>query len=304
MRKLCLSFALILGTFSPALAQLSVEVRLEQDQFLAGEQIVAAVRITNRSGQTIRLGADEDWLAISVEGLDGKLLPRFSDPPVAGEFELETSKVGTKRVNLSPYFPLTEAGRYTITATVKVKEWGAERASRPKAFNIIHGSSLWEQDFGVPKRPGDTNAAPEIRRYSLLKAAYLKGQLRLYFRLSDVSGSRIFRVYPIGVFPSFSRPDIQIDQESNLHVLYLNGAHTFSYTVFNPDGALLIRQTHDYTETRPTLKFAVDSKVIVSGGVRRVTASDLPPPPKEELSPADTGTNAAPTSEEAKSPPS
>jgi hypothetical protein len=127
MHKLCLSFALVFGTLSSALAQLSVEVRLEQDQFLAGEQIVAAVRITNRSGQTIRLGADEDWLAISVEGLDGKLLPRFSDPPVAGEFELETSKIATKRVNLSPYFPLTEAGRYNITATVKVKEWGIER---------------------------------------------------------------------------------------------------------------------------------------------------------------------------------
>ena len=100
MHKLCLSLALVFGTLSSALAQLSVEVRLEQDQFLAGEQVVAAVRITNRSGQTIRLGADEDWLAISVEGLDGKLLPSFSDPPVAGEFELETSKVGTKRVNL------------------------------------------------------------------------------------------------------------------------------------------------------------------------------------------------------------
>jgi hypothetical protein len=302
MRKLCLSLALVLGTLSPALAQLSVEVRLEQDQFLAGEQIVVAVRITNRSGQTIRLGADEGWLSISVEGLDGKLLPRFSDPPVVGEFELETSKVGTKRVNLSPYFPLTQAGRYTVTATVKVKEWGAERSSLPKSFNVIQGSSLWEQEFGVPKKPGDTNAAPEIRRYSLHKAAYLKGQLRLYFRLADASGGRIFRVYPIGVFPSFSRPEVQIDQESNLHVLYLNGPHSFSYTEFSPDGELLIRQTYDFAETRPSLKFGLDSKVIVSGGVRRVTSSDLPPPPKEEENPADSGTNAVPASEEAKSP--
>jgi hypothetical protein len=263
---------------------------------------VAAVRITNRSGQTIRLGTAEDWLAISVEGMDGKLLPRFSDPPVVGEFELETSKIATKRVNLSPYFPLTQAGRYTITASVKVDAWGVERASQPKAFNVIQGSSLWEQEFGVPKKPGDTNAVPEIRRYSLHKAAYLKGQLRLYFRLSDASGGRVFRVYPIGVFPSFSRPDVQIDQESNLHVLYLNGPHTFSYTVFNPDGELLIRQTHDYTETRPTLKLGRDSKIIIKGGVRRVTASDLPPPPKEEESPAATGTNSVPTTEEAKSP--
>lgn len=294
--------ALMVATLSPAFAQLNVEVRLEQDQFLSGEQVVAAVRITNRSGQTIRLGTDEDWLSIVVEGVDGKQLPRFADPPVVGEFELETSKIGTKRVNLTPYFPVTQPGRYTITASVRVNAWGVERASLPKHFNVIQGTSLWEQEFGVPKKAGDTNAVPEIRRYSLHKANYLKGQLRLYFRLVDASGSRVFRVYPIGQFLSFSRPEAQIDQESNLHVLYLNGPHSFSYTVFNPDGELLIRQTYDHTETRPTLKFEFDSKVVVSGGVRRVTASDRPAPPKEEESPAVSGTNAVPTAEAAKSP--
>lgn len=310
MRKLYWSLALMLATLSPALAQLNVEVRLEQDQFLAGEEVVAAVRITNRSGQTIRLGSDEDWLAIAVEGVDGKPLPRLSDPPVVGEFELETSKVGTKRVNLSPYFSLTQPGRYTITASVKVNAWGVERASQPKSFNVIQGSSLWEQEFGVPKKPGDTNSVPEIRCYTLHKANYLKGQLRLYFRLVDASGSRIFRVQPIGIFLSFSRPEAQVDQESNLHVLYLNGPHSFSYTVFNPDGDLLIRQTHDYTDTRPTLKIDRDSKIVVVGGERRVTAADVPPPPKEEIPAAAStndvsaaaSTNAVPATEPGKSP--
>lgn len=302
MRKLFWSLVLMVATLSPALAQLNVEVRLEQDQFLSGEQISAAVRITNRSGQTIRLGAEEDWLTIAVEGMDGKALPRFADPPVVGEFELETSKIGTKRVRLSPYFPMTQPGRYTITASVKVSAWGVERFSQPKHINVIQGTSLWEQEFGVPKKPGDTNALPEIRRYSLHKANYLKGQLRLYFRLVDAAGSTVFRVYPIGQFLSFSRVEAQIDQETNLHVLYQNGPHAFSYTVFNPDGELLIRQTYDYTDRRPTLKFAFDSKVIISGGARRVTSTDIPPPPKEEGSPADASTNAVPAAEATKSP--
>jgi hypothetical protein len=63
--------------------------------------------------------------------------------------------------------------------------------------------------------------------------------------------------------------------------------------VFSPDGDLLIRQTHDYTDTRPTLKFGMDSKIVVVGGERRVTAADVPPPPKEEV-PAATDTNAVP----------
>jgi hypothetical protein len=302
MNRLCLSVALTLAMLVPATAQLNVEVRLEQDQFLSGEQVVAAVKITNRSGQTIHLGADEDWLTFSVDSIDGKLLPRFADPEVVGAFELETSKVATKRVNLSPCFPLTQPGRYNITATVKVKEWSVERSSRPKPFNVVQGSSLWEQEFGIPRSPGDTNTLPEIRRYSLHQANYLKGQLRLYFRLADASGGRVFKVVPVGSMLSFSRPEAQVDSESNLHVLYLNEPHAFSYTVFNPDGQLIVRQTYDITDTRCNLKMGRDSKIYVSGGERRVTPSDIPPPPKEDSAPEKAETNAVPTSAEVKSP--
>jgi hypothetical protein len=37
-------------------AQMLVEVTLEQGQFLPGEALPVAVRVTNRSGQTVRLG--------------------------------------------------------------------------------------------------------------------------------------------------------------------------------------------------------------------------------------------------------
>ena len=294
MNRPCLSVALTLTMLLPAAAQLSVEVRMEQDQFLSGEQVVVAVKITNRSGQTIHLGEDEDWLSFSVDSIDGKLLPRFADPAVVGPFELETSKMATKRINLSPCFPLTTPGRYNVTAIVKVKEWGIERSSRPKPFNIVQGSSLWEQEFGVPKKTGETNTVPDIRRYSLHQANYLKGQLRLYFRLADSSSGKVFRVVPIGPMLSFSRPEAQVDHESNLHVLYLNGPHAFSYTVFNPDGELILRQTHDFTDTRPTLRIGIDSRIFVSGGERRVTASDIPPPPKEVLEPEGGETNTVP----------
>jgi hypothetical protein len=285
MNRLSLSLALVLGAVSTALAQLSVEVRLEQEQFLAGESIIAAVRITNRSGQTLHLGEDEDWLTFTVDSTDRRLMPRLDDPLVVGGFDLETSKVATKRVNLSPCFPLAQPGRYSVTATVKVKEWGAERSSRPKSFNVLSGSSLWEQEFGVPRKPGDTNALPEIRHYSLHQANFLKGQLRLYFRLTDPTGAHVLKVVPIGIMLSFSRPEAQVDQESKLHVLYLNGPHSYSYTVFDPDGTLLLRQTYDFTDARPALKLSTDSRIYVSGGVRRVTAADLPPPSKEELEP-------------------
>jgi hypothetical protein len=67
MKKHVISFALLLGLVWSGRAQVSVEIVLEQEQFLIGEAIPAAVRITNRSGQTLRLGDEANWLSFTLE---------------------------------------------------------------------------------------------------------------------------------------------------------------------------------------------------------------------------------------------
>jgi hypothetical protein len=111
----------------------------------------------------------------------------------------------------------------------------------------------------------------------LQQASYLK-QLKLYLRLTDDTENKVFRVFPLGTLVSFSRPEAQIDKESKLHVLFQTGARSFIYSVVSPDGILLVRQTHDYTQTRPILKNGDDGRIHVSGGMRRPTSRDLPPP--------------------------
>jgi len=107
----------------------------------------------------------------------------------------------------------------------------------------------------------------------LQQANYLKGKLRLYLRVMDGSGSKVFRVIPIGGILSFSRPEPQIDKHSNLHLLYQNWAHSSSYTVFNPNGELLERETYDYSDSRPRLQVDEQGRISVVGGVRRITSN-------------------------------
>src|SRR6059058_4100698 len=130
-------------------AQVTVELALEQDQFLPGESLMVGVRITNFSGQTLHLGKDNDWLRITLEGRDNYVVPTTSDLPVQGEFDVESSKVVTRRVDVAPYFSLARPGRYLVSATVRLKDWDKELISKPKAFDIIAGTTLWEQDVGV-----------------------------------------------------------------------------------------------------------------------------------------------------------
>ena len=284
MKKIGLCLGLMLAAVAPLSAQISVEVNLDQDQFLPGEALRASVRVTNRSGQTLHLGTEAEWLTFSVESRDGYVVTKDDDAPVTGEFTLESSKAATKRVDLAPYFSLDRQGRYAVQAVVKIKQWDHVVASSPRSFDIIQGANLWETEFGVPRPVGATNApsdSPEVRKYILQQANYLKSRIRLYLRITDRTGAKTIRVFPIGPLVSFSRPEPQLDQQSNLHVLYANGPQTYSYTVFTPDGNIQTRQTYEYVGSRPRLQPNEDGNISVKGGVRRVSSDDFPPPPAE-----------------------
>src|SRR5258708_7153013 len=149
---------LLLASLACASAQVTVEVTQDQQQFLPGETLKAAVRITNLSGQDLHLGGEEDWLTFAIESREGIVVPKLGEAPVLGEFVLESSKVATKRVDLAPYFGLTHPGRYEIVATIRIRDWNREVTSDPKPFNVIQGAKLWEQEVGVPQSSGATNA--------------------------------------------------------------------------------------------------------------------------------------------------
>ena len=272
MKNFRRALTLLLLSLLPVLAQVSIEVVPVQDQFLPDEALTVAVRVTNLSGQSLRLGDDAEWLKLSVESKDSFIVSKTSDVPVRGEFTLASSKVAVKRVDLAPCFSLTRAGRYSVTATVRVKDWDKEFTSPPASFDIIQAATLRELNFGVPNQTG---AAPEVRKYSLQQANYLK-HLKLYVRISDPDDTKVFRVVAVGGMVSFSSPETQVDKLSNLHVLWQTGARAFAYRVVNPDGEIIANQTYDYTGTRPKLHINEDGKISVTGGIRRRTHADLP----------------------------
>ncbi|HXU75011.1 MAG TPA: hypothetical protein VN794_00510 [Methylomirabilota bacterium] len=276
MRKSGFWLLVLAASIAPAFAQVTAEVRLDQDQFLVGESLPTTVRITNRSGQPLNLGAEEDWLTFAVESRDGFVVAKNAEAPVAGEFRLESSKAALKHVDLAPYFSLNVPGRYTVTANIKIKNWDRQVISSPTAFNVIQGAKFWEQEFGVPA--SRTNGAPEVRHYVLQQANFARGRLRLYLRLTDETGAKTLRVQPIGPLVSFSRVEPQIDKLSNLHVLYADGPRSYSYSILSPDGDVIGRQSFEFVESRPRLAVSEEGNISVTGGVRRLTANDLPAP--------------------------
>ena len=268
-----------------AMAQVSVELTTDQDSFLPGESLSVAVKITNLSGRKLIFGTDDKWLYFNMETIDGSVVIRTSEVLVRGEFDVESSQIAIKHLNLQPYFALPKPGRYKVTATIQIKEWSASITSKTKTFDIVTGTKVWSQDFGLP---GAANTAPEARRYSLEKANYLHSQLRLYVRVSDPSETHVVKVSPLGLMVSFNTPETRVDRESRLHVLWQSGSQYYNYSVVSPSGEVVRSELYDCIKSRPRLSVNEQGQVGVIGGNQRIQPSDIPlvKLPAEQPSPA------------------
>jgi hypothetical protein len=268
---LCLGLAAFVFN---ATAQVNVELSLNQQQFLPGEDLPVTVRVTNRSGQLLHLG-DTGWLTFFIQSDDGSVVAEKLDPPVKGLFDLNNSDMAIKRVNLAPYFTLQRTGTYHVTATVHIGAWNGDISSTPQNFDVIEGAQLWSQSFGVsdPEMPGQ---APRVRKYTLVEANYLKDQLRLYVQVSDETDGAILKVHSLGQMISFSQPEAQLDRVSDLHVLCQTGARAFTHSVISPYGKIVQQEVYDYVNARPRLSQDNDGNIIVRGGVRRPEPGEIP----------------------------
>lgn len=256
-----------------AAAQVDISLALNQDQFLPNESVPVAVKIINRSGQTLHFGAAANWLTFSVESADGFVVVKNAEVPVQGEFDLESSQMGTKRVDLQPYFRLARPGHYKITATVRIPQWSAELNSSVTTFDVVNGAKLWEQEFGIPSA---SNQPPEMRKYTLEQANYLREQLRLYILVSDAVSANVLKVTPLGPMVSFSDPEAQVDRLGRLHVLWQTGGQTFACSTIDTGGVVAQQEVYDYYDTRPRLTVNDQGDVAVTGGVRRVKPAEVP----------------------------
>jgi hypothetical protein len=272
MKTFAITLVLSCMVLLRASAQLTVEISMDQDEFLPGEAVPLAVKITNLSGQQLHFGADPSWLTFSVESVDGLNVIKKSEVPVLGQFDLFSSQLGIKRVDIEPSFDISRIGRYKVTAYLHIKDWAVTVNSQPATFDVITGAKLWSQDFGVPS----TNGVPEMREFTLEKANYLREQLRLYVQLTDARESRVFKVFALGPMVSFGYPEEQIDRTSQLHVLWQTGGQSFSYCILSPDGVVLHRDVYDIFSSRPKLNVDDNGDVSVVGGVKRVPASEIP----------------------------
>ncbi len=246
-----------------AAAQVRVDISFKRKLFVMYEPLIAVVTVQNLSGRPLLLDntGEHRWLTFNIEAADGRIIPpnnpNYAFPPAA----IEPGEKLPAAFNLTPLFPLQEFGLYRVRASIWVEEFGRYFSSPPLAVEITEGRPIWQEVVGMP----GTEGRPELRTVTLLSHK-LSRSTRLYARIEDREGGRIFATHQLGPFLTFGRPTVLLDASNEIHILQNSAPKQFLYTHLNLDGRVVDRQFLLEVGTRPTLVKRPDGGVMVLGG--------------------------------------
>lgn len=248
-------------------AQIQVDLKLKRRQYIAYEPVVATMTITNLAGRdlVLRDQGENSWYGFEVTASEGRLLVPLApapEPPLS----IAAGTSVTRKVNLTPRFPIGDLGVYHVRANVFFAELNKFFYAPAKVFEVTTARPIWQRTVGDPTNGG-------TRTYSLMTNRF-SDHTSLYVRVEDKERSLVYATFSLGRVISFDEPHAEVDRENQLHVLQCSAPRIWSYSVVGLDGRLLQHDSYSQTRSSPRLRRTPEGKVTVAGGMR-----DHPVPP-------------------------
>lgn len=246
-------------------AQVTVDLSIKRNIYVAYEPLLATVRITNLSGGRLLL-ADahgKKWFGFEVETLEGAPIPPLDPDYEIEPLQIEAGDSITRTVNLTQLFPFGDLGSYRIRARVYAAELSSYFTSPPLTVEITEGKVIWEQTVGVPAQEGVQSST---RTISLLSHR-LADRTDLYLRIENKPAGVIYCTHRLGDYIAFGKPEILLDRENTIHVLQNNIPREFIYSKVGLNGKILERLTYSAPKNRPQLAKDPEGGVKVLGGI-------------------------------------
>jgi hypothetical protein len=277
MRRLII-FATLMCAAGAAHAQIQVDLKFKRVQHVAYEPVVATIQITNLAGRDIELRDDagQRWFGFEITAEEGRLIPPLEHEPEP-PLKVEAGKTVTRKVNLTPRFPVNELGPYHVKANVFFADLNKFFYSPAKVFQVVDARAIWQRTIGVPE---GMQGAGQLRTYSILSNRF-PDHTKLYVRVEDKSTGAVYSTYPLGRVLAVDEPQVELDQLNRLHVLHCAAPRTWAYSQVSPNGQLLSHSTFLETKTRPRLRRATDGAVAVKGGMLDAPVQSAQNPPSK-----------------------
>lgn len=249
---------------STAHGQIQVELKFKRLQYVAYEPVIATLKITNLAGREIELHDEngQPWFGFEVKaGEDRLLVPSSRDNELP--LRMEAGQTVTRKINLTPLFPVHDLGSYHVRANVFFADLNKFFYSQTKVFQVGDARAIWQRTVGVPEGMADAGA---VRTYSLLSNRF-PDHTKLYVRVEDKNTGAVYSTYALGRVIAYDEPQTELDRSNQLHVLHCAAPRTWAYSRIGLNGQLLAQSTFMETKTRPRLQPAADGTIAVKGGV-------------------------------------
>jgi hypothetical protein len=231
--------AITLLCIGHAEAQLAASLKITKKQYLAGEQVMAVVTVTNHAGRELVFQSDGrfQWLDFSIKNSNGTTVnPRGRK--IFGPMKIGAGQTLAREVDLTQHFQLTEPGNFSAVAVIHPPGSTTEGTSTNRVFfSQSPGRPYWTQKVGIPGRAGQT------REFRILNfSGDTKSQL--YAQVRDGRTGESVRTFLLGDTLMLRKPSATIDRNQRLHVMFLTTPTMWAHYEIDTDGRVASRQIH------------------------------------------------------------
>ena len=192
-----------------------------------------------------------------------------SDHFLARPVRLAASATLTITNNLLDCFNLQKIGSFKVygKAVWDGKEFTSERAF----LDIVPGIELQRVEAGIS---GGGSRVYSLRMINRERFDHL------LMRIDDEAGGVCYGVFDLGRWVHTETPELKIDGQGNVHILYQSGPVQFVHRAFSPFGQMIDDTTYSNQRDQLRLEAGAGGTVEVSGHA---------PPPEPEEKTADDG---------------
>jgi hypothetical protein len=233
-------------------AQVALQLKAKDTRFLRYEPIEMTLTIRNNSGNTL-IFSDSDITSgrifFAVNGQNGKVAKSL-DPtanPAAGLI-LAAGDTRELSISINMLHDMQREDTYSITAYLNHDRLSRTHLSNTVDVEVVEGLRIAEKNVGLPSMD-DTNV---IKSIQLLLLLFDARQEKLYcLRAQDEEN--VYAVFRLGPYISGSKPQIEIDGSSSIHILIQVRPRLYSYLIYGfVDRNLRLRQQRYYVPANGT----------------------------------------------------
>ncbi len=208
-----------------AAQQIEVGLTLAYNNFVIGEPVLVQLEMLNATRDLIDIGGKDSKDRIMVEITKGGQyndLKPFNSDPVAGAFQLKPGQSTQHKVELDKWFSLIQEGKYVVR--LMVVHNGIRYESTKKSFDVVPG---------IPVKEGVQMFVKNQELKRLFKLVYWhRNQAdRLFLRIEDEPGERIWDSIDLGALMRMTPPKLDISPDGEITVVHRSTQDAFIRTV-------------------------------------------------------------------------